>query len=60
MRLIFISSFYKGLFDEVEQFVLIGKGIPNKQCDLGNWANYKILLIYFSRLLLIYEINFYY
>ena len=52
-------SFYQQLSARVyptkwEQFVWTRKSIPNKRCYPGNWAKYKILHIYFSRLLLIF------
>ena len=40
-----------------EQFVWTWKGIPNNRYWPGNWVKYKILHIYFSRLLLKFQIN---
>ena len=41
-----------------EPFVWKRKGIPNRRCYPGNWAKYKILHIYFSRLLLNFKSTF--
>ena len=41
-----------------QEFVWKRKGIPNRRCYPGNWAKYKILHIYFSRLLLNFKSTF--
>ena len=49
--------FYQQLLTKQVQFVWAWKDIPNNFHCPANWPGYKIIHIYFSRLLLRFQIN---